>query len=514
MIVNINNLGQVGLISDQQEQSLPPNAFSDSLNVRFRNGTAWRVKGYESMQAITGQGLYIMPYEYDGGAYWVFATARRLYSWDGSTVTEITRTSGVLSGNAEAMFSGDVYNGIALLNNGVDVPQIWTPDDTNAADLTNWPSTWRAESIRSFKNFLVALNMTEDGTNYPTKFRWSSVADPGTVPTEWVAAATNQAGDDVIEETQGEIIDAEALRNDLIIYKSDSAYFMSFIGGQFVMQNRPALKERGILAKRCAKEFKTGQHAIFDRNDIYVHDGQTSESILKGRMYDKVFPAMDQDNYFRSYVTRNWVDDEVWFCFPETGASFPTHAAMWNWRENTWGVRELPDVTHTSYGTYPSASYSNPIERSLVSMKIDKTALYPASTLYPVLKTDPGVYYPDDGDSSLLAMEYGWDADGSNMTCTVERTGFRPENKDGVYRIREVYPHGEGGDISIWMGKQDSPNQTPTYEGPYTFTPEGTQEKINTRVTGRYLAFKIQFPVASEGKVSSVDFDIVKTGRR
>lgn len=512
MIVNINALGQVGIISDHQPTSLPPNAFSDAQNVRFREGQAMRVRGYTEMQAMDGQGVYILPYEYAGAAYWMLATSRRLYSWDGTTLAEITRSSGVYGGDPADIWTGGVYNGQAIFNNGRDIPQVWAPDLGLAIDMPDWPSNWRAKTVRPYRNFLIALNMTEDGVNYPTRFRWSDVADPGTVPTSWIPAATNQAGDDVIEETQGEIIDAEALRNDLIIYKSDSAYFMSFVGGQFVMANRPALKTRGLLAQRCAKEFEIGRHFVADRGDIYVHDGNRSESILKGRAYEKFFPSIDQDRYGTSYVTKNFIDEEVWFCFPESGSSFPTLAAIWNWKENTWGVRDLPDASHTAFGTYPATvDEYNPTTRSLISLGINKTAQYPETTLYP-----EATLYPDDGDSSIYAMEVDgeYQANGSDMTCTVVRTGMKPEPTDGVWLCRAAFPHCEGGAIKVRVGSQDSPNQTPTWSAQKTYTPEGTNDKLNFRVTGRYLAYEIEFPAAAEGNVASIDFDIVQVGTR
>ena len=512
MIININALGQIGIISDKQPASLPPNAFSDAQNVRFKDGQAMRVRGYTDMQTLDGQGMYILPYEYSGSAYWVLTTSRRMYSWDGTTLADITRTSNPYVGDPSDSWTGGVYNGQTLLNNGKDIPQIWTPDLANAIDMENWPTTWRAKAIRPFRNFVIAMNMTEDGVEYPTKFRWSDVADPGTVPATWIPDPTNQAGDDIIEETQGEIIDADALRNDLIIYKSDSAYFMSYVGGQFVMANRPALKTRGILAPRCVKEFEIGKHFVVDRGDIYIHDGNKSESILKGRAYDKFFPAMDQDNFEQSYVTKNFIDEEVWFCFPETGSSFPTKAAIWNWRDNTWGVRDLPDATHTAFGTYPATEDEyNPTVRSLISLGIDATALYPETTLYP-----EATLYPDDGETSIYAMEADgeYQANGSDITCTVTRTGIKPEQSDGVWQCRNAFPHCEGGAIKVRVGSQDSPNQTPTWSAQQTYTPESTNDKLDFRVTGKYLAYEIEFPKASEGNVSSIDFDLVKVGNR
>lgn len=510
MIFNINALGQVGVISDQQAHTLPPNAFSDALNVRFREGAAMRVKGYENMQTVPGQGMYILPYEYVDAGYWVYATSRAIYSWDGSTYTDITRTSGPLNGNLGDVFTGGVYNGVAVLNNGVDVPQMWTPDMVNATDLSGWPSTWTAGTIRPYRNFLIALNITEDGINYPTRFRWSDLADPGTVPSTWVADATNQAGDDVIEETQGALVEAEGLRNDLVLYKTDSAYLMTFVGGQFVMQNRPFLKSRGILAKRCAKEFMTGQHFVADIGDIYVHDGQQGHSIATDTVRRKIFSSIDTTNYIRSFVARNWNDDEVWFCYPEAGEFWPNMAAMWNWKTGAWGFRELPATTHIAFGVYPSTeSQFNPTQRSMLSLKIDKSALYPATSLYPSTSL-----YPDDGESSLLAMESGYQAAGSDMTCTVTRTGLKPEPGDGVWMCRAVYPHAEGGALSVEVGSHDSPNDSVNWSSAQTFTPEGTQEKVDVRVTGRYLAFRVTFPAAASGGLASVDFDVVKVGTR
>ena len=46
------------------------------------------------------------------------------------------------------------------------------------------------------------------------------------------------------------------------------------------------------------------------------------------------------------------IKNEVWICFPATGASggYPDTALIWNYIENTWATRDLPSVNYIAKG--------------------------------------------------------------------------------------------------------------------------------------------------------------------
>lgn len=510
MITSITNLSEFGLIKDVQPHALPPGAFSDASNVRFVDGEARRVKGNALWNSLNNEGYFVMPYEYADNVYWVTAGANNINVWIDGDATDITPAAGI-NGYVVPPWNGVIFNGILVMNNGVDAPVYWVNTLTEAKTLIGWTSTWSARVIRSFKNMLVAFNLTESGTNFPTKYRWSAFADPGSLPSSWDETdPTIAAGSDLLDATQSAIVAAEPLGDYLIAYTRDSAHVLSFIGGAFTLQERPLLKRQGCLALNCVKEWDR-KHFVVRDGDVYIHDGQTPQSILKGRMYDRIFPNICCDNFQGSFVTTNWRDDEMWFCFPESGSSRPNVAAMWNWRSNTWSVRELDEAAHIAYGRLPSdaPTVDNAADKQLVSIQDQGGGLTPSTTLQP-----SGSLTPSDGSYAMYVIETTYQASGSDMTCTIERTGLQPEAGDGVWFLRAAYPLMESGPADFYFGSQDSPNQTPTWEGPYTFTPEGTEDKIDLRVTGRYLAWKATLDADGACAITGMRFDVVKVGNR
>jgi hypothetical protein len=529
LIISLDNLGEIGLVSDRQPHTLPPNAFSNALNVRFYDGEVRRVLGNQQIVTVGSQAMWSFPYQYVDSAYWVFASPTSIGAWDGETFSDISPTS--MLGSTNDLWNGGFFAGVAVLNNGRQAPFYWGPDLVQADTLPNWNPLWRAKVIRPFRNMLIAFNMTESATRYPTKYRWSSLADPGSVPASWDDSdPTVEAGFGVLEDTSGEIVDAEPLDQYLVVYKEDSTYLLSFVGGQFVLNERPLLKKQGILTQRCAKEFNK-RHFVADFGEIYIHDGQTPTSIMRGRVYKKVFPRMDEEHYTKSFVVPNWKDEEMWFCFPEQGHSLPNIAAMWNWRSNTWSFRELPDTAHIGYGILSinekdiiddNTNIINtqtqlidqrlfaPFDRQLVAVTDLGDGLTPGVGLTPAADLTPS-----SGTSKMTALEQGFQVNGEDMICEVERRGLRPERGPGNYMIRAAYPRVEGtDDIQLWFGSQDSPNASVLYDGPFSFTPGVSNDKINLRVTGRYLSWKVRFPGSSLANLAGVEIDVVKVGER
>jgi len=525
MIVSVDALGQYGIITDQHAHKLPSNAWTSGKNVRFENGEVKRVAGYDSLAAFPALARWTLPVQSGNDIYWLICADETIYYWDGTSSIEI----GQVYGSDAALWNGGVFGGIAVFNNGIDDPQYWVPSSDPVSTLTNWPTNWKARVIRPYKNLLIAMDMTIDGERYQTQYIWSDVADPGALPDWDLDTPSSSSGSDVLEETQGAIIDGEPLRDYFVVYKEDATFILQFIGGQFVITNRMVLKTRGILTQRCAKE-AYGKHYVLSNGDIFVHDGQNAESIADGRIRREVFDNIDPDNYVNSYVAPNFINDEMWFCYPEIGNTYPNKAAIYNWKDKTWGFRDLPNASHIAYGVLPSTesrtidslTFSidswtdsidqrlyNPADRKNVMLAPDSEGLTPAADLTPSASLEPS-----EGSSSLYSVDDGWEFSGTAAECYVERRGLKPEKGDGVFHLRAIYPRGEGGEMTIRVGKQDSPSASVSWASTHTYTPGSTSDKVDTRVTGRYFAIEVRFPESGPGELQGIDFDIVKAGTR
>src|SRR6516225_12395441 len=78
----------------------------------------------------------------------------------------------------------------------------------------------------------------------------------------------------------------------------------------------------------------------------------------EGRMRRWLFNNLDQTYFARSFLCINPTVNEVWVCFPSSGATSPNLALTWNWDSDVFGVRELQNATYGATGVVVTASDS------------------------------------------------------------------------------------------------------------------------------------------------------------
>ena len=140
------------------------------------------------------------------------------------------------------------------------------------------------KSIRAFRSFLVALNVTRGGVSYPRVVKWSTEAGIQGVPSSWnETTSTVDAGEYELADTKGDILDGLQLRDTFMIYKEDATYSMSFVGTPFIFSFRQLSPTIGAISKNCVAEFDGG-HAIFGKGNFYINDGQIGRASCRERV--------------------------------------------------------------------------------------------------------------------------------------------------------------------------------------------------------------------------------------
>jgi hypothetical protein len=561
-----------GLNLDQPPWELAPGYWSAGQNIRFRAGKAQRVGGIASSLTPSITPYFILPYSSGATRYALYAGLTKAYVHDGTTETEITRTStsapatvssasvsaGTLtiqtstnhglatndivttygfmpttfnktnktitvtdathftisgipgSGSATTIggysvvyqaaasvtnFTGAVddkwtggnYNGVAWINSPVDGFFYW--DQTVTGKLHSFADSTltKADAARSFKNFMFFLAPTTGGTKYLHRVMWSASADPGTVPTTVTAAATNDAGSqDLVSD--GKMVDSLEWGDVLYIYKQDKRFSARYIGGQYVFDLQLVTgnhKDDGLLAQNCVVNTPKGQVFFTDGHDIRIHTGGESQSLAIGRVLDYVKSNIDTTYRKRAFLCVNPPFNEVWICYPKTGSTTCNEALIWNWEDDTWGIRTLTNVTHASSGEYPT------------------TIANDARLL--VCNTTPKIGLADSGYTDF----------GSTITTYGERTGLDLESP-GFKMISRSMPRFDGSTnftASIYHGASKTQDASPTYSSASTYTHNTTSWVHSFSGSGRYLAFKWSTTASDTPSLISVDFDIKTQGQ-
>lgn len=488
-------------------EELALGAWSNVSNAVFRGGFLQRAEGNEALvDAPSVTPYFLLPYRNGTQLGLIHVGLTAAYVDLGGTRTDISRAS-AYTGGAGDRWTGGIFNGIAIINNGVDVPQFWAGStSSDFADLTNWPSTHRCKAMRPFKNFLVAMDLTESSVRYPSRVLWSAIADTGAVPPSWdITNPAREAGNADIEGGDV-IVDGLTLGDAFIIYKTASAHLMRYVGGQSVMAIQRIPGSQGLLARNCVVDTPIG-HVCLTTGDVVVHGGDTPRSIATDLVRETIFGEMSGDYYTRSFVTANPSQSEVWVCYPTSGSTC-SKAAIWNWRTNVWSFRTLRGVIHGAHGQMPAPDGATWAEST--GTWADATATWGGSASKP---SDQKLVLAHVLPAITL-VGYGETDAGLEMTTEATRTGIALDDGQQVKFCRGIWPRIDapaGTVVEIAAGAAMVPDSDPTWDDWQDFT-VGTSEKVDTDAAGRYLAVKLRTVGGDAWRLRSMDLDIEPMG--
>jgi len=526
MLRSILNLDEFGIIKDSPGHLLPPNAWTGGTNVRFREGVVEEFSCDAATMGTPGIAPYhLQPVGTPTAFWWMYMGLAKVYATDGSTHYDITRSSGGdYSATADLKWTSGVLGGIPFCNNAVDDPQIWTAisGGTPLVSLTNWPASTKCGSLRAYKNFLIAMDVTESSVRYPHLIRWSHPAEPGAVPSSWDYTDTAlDAGRRMIGDSGDFLVDGLPLGSIFILYKENSIYAMQYIGGQQIFDTQPLSQAAGLLAKGCAVEFRQGQHAVFSDGDICVVDGTNVESIADKRIRRFIFSQLDGSYYRRSFVLHNRYEKEVWFAFPQSGQTRPSLVAVWNYADNKWGFREIPAGVHAAMGVVDTSAVSDAWSSAVGAWDTD-SAVWDNRLYNPTLRK---VVLADATNTRLLLADNSNTFVSGTMTASVEREGIAlpvgqrsdaPPDATTWKQFTNIWPQIDGttgGQIQVEVGTQETAKSATVWQPAKTFT-IGTDEKVDCLgASGRLLSLRFSSSSGINWKLLSYEIEYIPRGK-
>lgn len=528
MRVPVKALDQYGLISDQPAHELPPNAFSEGRNVRFRDG---KVEKFQGHAAVFGDPpiapYYLVPIASLTANWWVYPGLAKVYAYQGGGHHNITRQTAAVdvdyAATADNVWTGGLLGLKLVLNNGFDPPQKWADvsgsQRLEPLDYVTGFSTWaslnyRCSALRVFRSFLVALDVTKVTNRYPHMIKWSHPAVPGEFPVSWDETdPSKDAGEVSLSQTNGFVLDCAQLRDTNIIYKEDAVFGMQFVGGLNVFRFYPIFNQIGAMSRNCAVEYFSGRHFVFGAGDVVQHDGQGMESVLTRRRRRWLFSRINSNKRARCFVTVVPRAKECWACYPVEGADIPNEALVWNWETGALTVRDLPGVSYISPGVVDLGSLPDTWASDSEPWVSDATAWNARA----VTLTEPEILMASSANSKFYLGDSTEQFAGQPMTAVVERSGLGIDGKDLASRLflRSIFPRVEGPSgavLKVWVGGQDTADSPIFWEGPREFR-IGLDRKVDFRMNSRMLAVKFQSEGNFSWKLSSYDLDVDFVGR-
>jgi hypothetical protein len=543
--LRIENLGQVGLSTDVPPNLLPLNALTEASNVVAEDGAIssspgerliWEGTTWATRPLLDVRPLYHRSWVDDSQAQWVIISdGVNVWAYDilgDGTGEKITPTDDDTPAGASVPWSSGrvtfaTLNGILVVNSASDGLFYWGGTATVLIAAPGWTSTWRCAEIAAYRYALVALGMTEGANEYPHKIRWSNSAAEGALPTTWTIAATNDAGDDILGETEGVIVGGCHVRDQLYIVKEDAVYSMRWIGGPYIHQ---VSRLKGGIGTRNPKGFceMRGHLVVLTTSDVYLFDGQNSRSLLDGHARNAMFDAIAEENWDNAQVFFDAYRNRLYLAYPTSDASkFCQFALVYNSEESTFARLELNNGYGFDVGFVTDASSASPTWGTADSLVWDtqdgaswnKGVEQPSTPSLLMYESDAA-----DTEWWLVSQTFdGSNSDGSAKLCVVERDSLPIEGAKGVTQVNWAILEVEGDlvdtsndqvPLKVQFGGQESVKGKITWDPTVHELYLDNQHVLDPRITGRYIAWRVESEGLGRWTLGAINIEWEHAGLR
>lgn len=538
-ILPIRGVGDIGVITDIRPYDLPVTAWAKARNVRFRNKKISRSSVFKNLNtsvtftatpviavdaSVSGsQGCVVIP-QADG-------VIKQLFN---GLVTDVSPTLPVW-GTLTSRVTATRLGGVTYLNSEEGGPLYRSkPADLSFSRLPGFGTNYKAKTLRSYRDYVIGLNVTKDSVRYPNMIKWSDVVQAGSPPPNWdVTNLASHAGENVINDARGALVDGLALGNTFILYGSEETYRMYFIGTPLIFAVEKLFDDLGVNGQDCAVEID-GKHYVFGNDQIYMHDGVQKISLSDGKVSEKIFGSINFSKRDDCFVFQNPSQSEIFFCYPSTSDEVKwssndvtgcNEAAVYNYTTGVWSFVDLPGITSalmasfpidttwndlgtwaTTVGTWRSYEGSEP--QLPVVLSSGNPAMAHAAQLYFMDNLKDG-FLSNVADSRFLFDGY--------VETSIKDTDDMGGTLASTKLVSNLFPQAlalsPDAYMSISIGSAKTTSSPILWSNPVLFYPE-TDYKCDFRVTGRYLTMKFIIPALVDVMFSGFDLNISVVAER
>lgn len=536
-IIPIRNIAKGGVNTDVDPYNLPFGVWSWGQNVRFRNQAITRAPVFRS--AVSGLAesnprFLSVNSPTSGFDSVIVGYKNGMVSGVSSGVESDLSISGYSTSNSDAPFTSCHLGDVFYINRPDRVPWSLRPSDAIFQTLDNWDTGWRANILRASNSALCAFGITKSGVFYPTMIKTSEFAVVDTVPTTWdETLGTNNATENVLGEMEGQITDAQALGEIMIVYGLNETWTMVLDGSAEIWAYHRIFNDAGAISANCAVEVDK-KHFVFGLNDIWVHDGNSKQSICDQRTREFIFSTLNVAQATRCKVVYNKNLKEIYFQYVSgdqytnfTGADGCNRQAVYHVPTDTWTFDDLPFV----FG----ATMAN----------LDVLQTWDTET--PTWNTVGGTWFDQEdsakkvfvmvGDAntsaSLTESLYAFDLQGpgSSVSFAVDTNATKGWKliRDGIdldeigadlkgyKQLSSLYPQARletgASPLSFSFGSADYFNDDVVMSAPQTYDGSSLY-KLDFNSAGRYLSMTITHDDYHWISLTGFDFDLDVLGER
>lgn len=521
MRISIVNSNSQGMIRDASDTVLPLEQWTWLEGVRVADGKLKRFGGPEPVGLIIDlEPTGIFQYRRGDRPNALFLVDdTSIWYTEGGDPDDVSGASAPYSATPND-WTYTNFNGVPILNNHTNKPQAGeTFPLATMVDMSNWPADWRAQSIRSFKTLLIALNLTISGVELPHQFAHSDIVeDPFIVPGDWtVADPSSVAGLDVLSDVEGPIVDGLTLRELFVIYKDRQAYVLT-LGGSNVFTIYPTFA-KGLLAKNCVATITvegSPRHFCVGQEDIYLSTGYAEQSLTNDRLSEWFYSQITVGLEPLVHVKHHQARGEVWVIFPRGESATECNTVLiYNYRRPAFYLFPLTTgVLTVEPALFNIAEIVDDSWAAAVGdwasdhrRWVDFPATFNTGRLVAV--SSDAMIYLDEGATT-------------DVDVLIERTGLAITGKDwrgnptydpDVYKlVNDFWPRFSGsGTVSLEVLVQELPDGPATSHGSWEFT-IGDKRAPSVYAAGNLIGIRVTSLDSALWQMIGYDLDIEVAG--
>jgi hypothetical protein len=565
----LDNFGAGGGNYDVFETGLPAQQWSKLTNCDINNGDL------ESAGADIARGdpcpitpAYPFLYQVGDESYDIISNGDEIYA--GEAATGWFQIGTALGGGA---VNYDVFRGCLIVNSQTSAPWYWCPlggpvplswdnwhtgewsdlpyssweavevesgVETGLRQLPGWPADGRAVQVVAYKDQLVAVGAYApdiDDTAEGYLVRWSSLAAPGGIPNSWTPVVGNFAGYAYVQDTPGQLAAGKLLRNDLILYKTDSIWRLTATGDPSLpMVLERVLTCRGVESPAAVSSCEEMHFLVGDRG-FGLFDGNVYKQLDFLKVQNAISETVAQGLFEFVQSAYYGARQEVWLGYKipqDTGdrarvLTWETWAPQQSWSDLTFGAwndafdiipatgDELAlilkyNIQHDSFTLHYYTDAPDPVlsfvpGRTAQDVSGARTwdnwadgatwATLPYQSWVTTIPRDTAVVMVLAFRNQLATYRHDVRPTyigGAPKLATLERYGLRfdPER---TCTVRSLYPEGAYESMTFELGTSWNPGQekagTTQWQPNREFQP-GESRRIPLRVVGDTFAVRVQ----------------------
>ncbi len=185
----------------------------------------------------------------------------------------------------------------------------------------------------------------------------------------------------------------------------------------------------------------------------------------------------------RSFVVADYGNTEMWACFPtpESASNQCNKAIVWNWTNQAFTIRDLPDLAHIGYGTQ-----DDPNTFTTWAAAVPTWASATGGWAATWSQSENVLVMASPTDTKLYRNASGNKEDTTDMTSFIERTGLSmggqgQNDQSMVKRVKAIWPKMEvsgSNSVNVYLGTQMSTEEGVSWSPAVSFNPD-SQSKVS-----------------------------------